>query len=29
MIGVAPQNEANTYNNAFNRVRSSVQLADR
>ncbi len=29
MIGVAPQNEANTYNNAFNRVRSSVQIADR
>jgi len=29
MIGVAPQNEANTYNNAFNRVRSSVQIADK
>ena len=29
MIGVAPQNEANTYNNAFNRVRSSLQIADR
>ena len=29
MIGVAPQNEANAYNNAFNRVRSSVQIADR
>jgi beta-barrel assembly-enhancing protease len=29
MIGVAPQNEASTYNNAFNRVRSSLQIADR
>jgi len=29
MIGVAPQNEANTYNNAFNRVRSTLQIADR
>jgi hypothetical protein len=29
MIGVAPQNEANTYNNTFNRVRSSVRIADR
>jgi beta-barrel assembly-enhancing protease len=29
MIGVAPTAEANTYNNTFNRVRSSLQLADR
>jgi beta-barrel assembly-enhancing protease len=29
MIGVAPQNDANTYNNAFNRVRSTVKIADR
>jgi hypothetical protein len=29
MIGVAPQNEANTYNNTFNRVRSSLKLSDR
>jgi predicted Zn-dependent protease len=29
MIGVAPQTEANTYNNTFNRVRASLRLADR
>ena len=29
MIGVAPQNEADTYNNTFNRVRSSLKLSDR
>ena len=29
MIGVAPQNEANTYTNAFNRVRSNLRIADR
>jgi hypothetical protein len=29
MIGVGPQNEANTYNNTFNRVRSTLQFADR
>jgi predicted Zn-dependent protease len=29
MIGVAPQNEANTYNSTFNRVRASLRLADR
>jgi hypothetical protein len=29
MIGVAPQSEANTYNNTFNRVRSSLKLSDR
>jgi hypothetical protein len=29
MIGVAPSSEANAYNNAFNRVRSSLRLADR
>jgi hypothetical protein len=28
MIGVAPQNEANTYNSAFNRVRQTLRLAD-
>jgi len=28
MIGVAPQNEANAYNSAFNRVRQTVRLAD-
>lgn len=28
MIGVAPQNEAGTYDNAFNRVRQSLQLMD-
>ena len=29
IIGVAPQNEASQYDNAFRRVRSSVQLSDR
>jgi hypothetical protein len=29
MIGVSPQNEANTYNNTFNRVRQSLRIADR
>src|SRR5207253_2502098 len=29
MIGVAPQNEANTYENVFRNVRRSVRLADR
>jgi Zn-dependent protease with chaperone function len=29
MIGVAPSSEANTYDRAFSRIRSSVQLADR
>jgi len=28
MIGVAPQNEANAYNSAFNRVRQTVRLND-
>ena len=28
MIGVAPQNEANSYNSAFNRVRQTVRIAD-
>jgi hypothetical protein len=28
MIGVAPQNEANTYNSTFNRVRQTLRLAD-
>jgi beta-barrel assembly-enhancing protease len=29
MIAVAPQSEANTYNNTFNRVRSSLRFSDR
>jgi len=29
VIGVAPQNEAGTYNNTFRRVRRSLQIADR
>jgi hypothetical protein len=29
LIGVAPQNEANTYQDAFQRVRQSIQLSDR
>jgi Zn-dependent protease with chaperone function len=29
LIGVAPQNEASAYENAFQRVRQSIQLADR
>jgi Zn-dependent protease with chaperone function len=29
LIGVSPQNEANAYENAFQRVRQSIQLADR
>jgi Zn-dependent protease with chaperone function len=29
LIGVAPQNEANAYESAFQRVRQSIQLADR
>jgi hypothetical protein len=29
MIGVAPQPEASTYENAFRRVRQSLQIADR
>ena len=28
MIGVAPQNEANTYNSTFNRVRQTLRLND-
>jgi hypothetical protein len=29
LIGVAPQSEANTYQDAFQRVRQSIQLSDR
>jgi len=29
MIGVAPQAEANTYNNTFNKVRSNLRISDR
>jgi hypothetical protein len=29
VIGVAPQNEASVYQNTFNRVRQTLQIADR
>ena len=29
LIGVAPQNEASVYENAFQRIRQSIQLSDR